>query len=116
MRKYTEIAKTDGSLWKHRNYSNLEKEKYPRVETVKTETEDIFHYIDKIQIGSLEIFIDFSCNKDGKPIGFITNSYFEQKDMPVVEDTFWLQNYKKDLLNRIIVDLQKRQEEQTILR
>ncbi len=96
-------------------YIELRKEKYPKVETWITKTENIFHYIDKIQIGNLEVFIDFACNKNGNPIGYITNSYFEQKDIPTKE-RFWLQKYKKELINRIREDLLTKKKEINISR
>ncbi len=90
-----------------KNYIELEKKKYPRVEKL---SQNVFGYIDILNINQLEVYIMFTCNEFGLPIGKIINTYFDYADIPILSSKLWLLEYKKDLLNRITEDLECKKE------
>ncbi len=93
-----------------KNYIKLEKREYPKIKYFENE-KDVFGYTDVIQIEDITVFIMFMANKNGYPVEYIENSYFEQKDKPITKGPFWLLDYKRDLLKRIKQDLANKQEE-----
>lgn len=53
------------------------------------------------------------CDKFGRPLGKIANTYFDYSDISNVSNNFWLIKYKKDLLKRILEDIELKKCSQT---
>ena len=58
-----------------KNYFQTEKKVFPIVYSSK-ETKKIFLYVDKIEFKQREVLINFWCDKYGRPIGEVNNTYF----------------------------------------
>lgn len=92
----------------------VKKQNYPKVEIlnpkIKSPKEQVFTYIDTISIKEEIVYIQFMCNKMGYPIGKVDNSYFDSSDFIENPEKTWLMDYKKDLLKRILEDLENKKE------
>lgn len=93
-----------------KNYINVRKEKYPKIQVLSS---NVFGYIDLVKINDLEVYILFMCDKFGRPLGKIANTYFDYSDISNVSNNFWLIEYKKDLLKRILEDIELKKCSQT---
>lgn len=92
---------------------------YPKIERLNPKNEknnNVYRYVDKMELIEREIFLQFMCDNKGRLIGKVWNNYFDREEIPKQTGDFWLTEYKIDLLNRILEDLLERKEEQTIHR
>jgi len=91
-----------------KNYIELSKKEYPKVESL---SKDVFGYKDTIEIHNNRVWISFMCDQKGIPLEGIWNSYFNIVEKVDTKSPFWLVNYKKDLLNKIIEDLENKKQQ-----
>lgn len=105
--KQKSVILTKQEVIRLKNYGTINKPEFPKITSLSKE---VFGYIDTLEVNNLTIYIMFLCDKNGLALGKIANTYFDSADTPTINSPLWLIEYKKDLLNRVIEDLENKKE------